>query len=51
MGRTDLLRRVQDYAQRRGLALGEQLGSGVHGIVFAAEFQAEAVQAALKVHE
>jgi hypothetical protein len=33
----DLVRRAQEYAQRYGLAMGEQLGAGVHGIVFEAQ--------------
>ncbi len=51
MGRTDLLRRVQDHAQRKGLVIHEQLGYGMHGIVFAAKYQTAGERLALKVHE
>jgi hypothetical protein len=51
MDRTDLLRRIQEYADRHGLTIGEQLGYGVHGIVFAARCQTESGRIALKVHE
>jgi hypothetical protein len=51
MARADLLRRVQDYAGRSNLVVGEQLGYGMHGIVFAARFQAGGEALALKVHE
>ena len=37
----DLMRRAQDYAQKNGLVLGDQLGFGHHGIVFIAESQPE----------
>ena len=50
----DLERRAREYAQRHGLALGEQLGAGVHGIVFVTESQPEkgaaAACSAIKVH-
>jgi hypothetical protein len=53
--REDLTRRAEEFAKRHGLTLGDQLGHGVHGIVFAAEIQPEksglAVQSAIKVHE
>jgi hypothetical protein len=51
MGRPDLVRRVQAYPDRKGLLIGKQLGSGVHGIVFSAEYQTEGGRSALKVHE
>ena len=51
MGRTDLIRRAREYADRKGLVVGNQLGSGVHGIVFSAAHQAEGGRSALKVHE
>lgn len=35
----ELERRAREYAQQHGLVLGEQLGFGVHGIVFLAESQ------------
>jgi hypothetical protein len=47
----ELLRRADLYAQRHGLVRGEQLGFGVHGIVFVAESQTEPGRAAIKVHE
>jgi hypothetical protein len=51
----ELLRRAREYTQRHGLALGDILGSGVHGTVFAAESQPEkgenALHAAIKVHQ
>src|SRR6266852_4909296 len=50
-GREELVRRAQAYANRTGRALGKQLGSGVHGIVFAVESQTEPGRAAIKVHE
>jgi hypothetical protein len=53
--RDKLVLRAQEFAQGRGLSLGNQLGHGVHGIVFATESQPEkgvpAVQSAVKVHE
>jgi hypothetical protein len=51
MARADLVRRAQEYAGCKGLALGQQLGSGVHGIVYAAAYQAESGRSAVKVHE
>lgn len=51
MDRTDLFRRAQEYTKRKGLALGQQLGSGLHGIVFSAEYQTEGWRSALKIHE
>src|SRR5438477_7248758 len=53
--RDTLVLRAQEFAQHHGLSLGNQLGHGVHGIVFATESQPEkgvpAVQSAIKVHE
>jgi hypothetical protein len=50
----ELLGRAREYAQRHGWALGEELGAGVHGIVFATESQPERgpppVRSAIKVH-
>lgn len=48
----ELLRRVQAYAQENELVLGQQLGFGVHGIVFVTESQpgSEALRLAIKVH-
>lgn len=51
MDRADLHRRVQDYAHTNHLLIGAQLGYGVHGIVFAAEYQTKGGRVALKVHE
>jgi hypothetical protein len=51
----DLLRRAREYTERHDLVLGDQLGRGVHGIVFAAESQPKkgenAIQSAIKVHQ
>ena len=47
----ELLDRVALYTQRNGLTLGEQLGLGVHGIVFVAESQTKPGASAIKVHE
>jgi len=51
----ELLRRAREYTQRRGLVLGDELGTGVHGTVFATESQPEkgpaAVRSAIKVHQ
>jgi hypothetical protein len=30
----ELLRRAQEYTEQHGLAVGDELGCGVHGIVF-----------------
>jgi hypothetical protein len=53
--RDELVRRAREYTQRNGSVLGEQLGSGIHGIVFATESQPEkglsAVRSAIKVHQ
>jgi hypothetical protein len=50
MSRADLVRRAQEYADRKGLVIGRELGSGVHGTVFAAEYQTEGGRSALKAH-
>ena len=47
----ELIRRADLYAQRQGLVLGEQLGFGVHGIVFVAMSKAKLERAAIKIHE
>jgi hypothetical protein len=51
----ELLRRAREYAQRTGLTLGDELGCGVHGIVFVTESQAEKgpspLRSAIKVHQ
>lgn len=41
-------RRAQEYVQRYGLSLGDELGFGVHGIVFVAESQPKQGMAALR---
>lgn len=50
----DLELRAREYAQRHGLTLGRQLGSGVHGIVFVGKSQpqkgAGTTRSAIKVH-
>ncbi|MBI3407330.1 MAG: hypothetical protein HY040_03110 [Planctomycetes bacterium] len=51
MTHPDLFRRAQEYANRRGLVLGPQLGFGVHGIVFSAKDQSEEGRSAIKAHE
>jgi hypothetical protein len=51
----ELSRRAGEFTKRYGLALGEELGFGIHGIVFALESQTEpegpTFHSALKVHE
>jgi hypothetical protein len=51
----NLMLRAKEYAHRRVLSLGTELGHGVHGIVFATESQPEegvpVVESAIKVHE
>jgi hypothetical protein len=49
MERADLLLRATTYANRRGLVIGEELGSGVHGTVLRAKNQTNEIQVALKV--
>ena len=51
MDKTELLRRVQEFASRNGLALGDELGSGVQGIVWSAKSQSEGGRLAIKVHK
>jgi hypothetical protein len=51
MSREDLIRRAEEYAAREGCLLGNQLGAGVHGIVFSATHQPEGGASAVKVHE
>ncbi len=51
MDRTDLDRRLREYADRNGLVLLELLGSGVHGNVFTAKYQTKDGRSAVKVHE
>src|SRR5436305_11753147 len=51
----EFVRRALQYAQHHALALGEELGFGVHGIVLSAESQIQtresALHSAVKVHE
>jgi len=47
----EFLRRTQKYCEANGLILGDSLGSGVHGNVFALESQSEKDRSAIKVHE
>jgi hypothetical protein len=51
----ELLRRAREYTQRRGFLLGDPLGSGVHGTVYAIESQQvnglSALRSAIKVHQ
>ncbi len=51
MSREDLVRRAEEYAARESRTLGQQLGAGVHGIVFSAAHQTEEGLSAIKVHE
>jgi hypothetical protein len=43
-------RRAKEYANRHQMVIGPQLGSGVHGIVFAAEHQIDSGRSAIKIH-
>jgi hypothetical protein len=51
----ELRRRAREYTRRHGLVLGDELGCGVHGIVFMTESQPQkapvAVRSAIKVHQ
>jgi hypothetical protein len=47
----ELVDRAERYAQRTRLELGEQLGFGVHGIVFACRRIGDPGRLAIKVHE
>ena len=46
----DTIANAEAYAARNGLHLLERLGTGIHGIVFAVDGNAEFGPAALKVH-
>lgn len=46
----ELIRRADLYALKHGLLLGEQLGFGVHGIVFVVASKTKPGRAAIKVH-
>jgi hypothetical protein len=50
MARTEIVRRAKAFADQHGLLLGEELGSGVHGIVFATQDQTEGGRTAIKAH-
>jgi hypothetical protein len=51
----ELRRRAREYTQRHGLLLGNELGAGVHGIVFATESQPKKgrppLRSAIKIHQ
>ena len=47
----ELVARAQVYAARNQLEIKEQLGRGVHGIVFVAQSQIKRGRSAVKVHE
>jgi hypothetical protein len=47
----ELARRAHTYGMRHGLRIANQLGSGVHGIVFLAKNQAGVAHSAVKCHE
>jgi hypothetical protein len=49
--RPELRERARRYAAAKGLALGDQLGFGLHGIVFLATSQTNPGRFAVKVHE
>ena len=51
MDRADLIRRIGRYADNKNLVLGELLGAGIHGSVFAAEYQTQGGRSAIKGHE
>lgn len=49
--REEIVRRAIQYAQSNNLTLGEQLGFGVHGIVYALKSEPGAGQPAIKIYE
>jgi hypothetical protein len=51
MGEIDPLFGAQEFAARRKLELGEELGRGVHGTVFSVKSQTEQGRLAIKVHK
>jgi hypothetical protein len=51
MFREELIGRVQRYVDAKGSVLGKQLGSGVHGTVFAIQNQTEPGSSAVKGYE
>jgi hypothetical protein len=48
--RTELMQRANEFAIRHGLSLANELGAGVHGIVFLAKNQDGIARSAVKVH-
>jgi hypothetical protein len=50
MTKSDLLRRIEEYAHLKGLVLGQELGSGIHGIVLDAKNQLNGDHSAVKVY-
>jgi hypothetical protein len=46
----ELLRRAREYTERNGLSLANELGFGVHGIVYLVKPQAEIAPSAVKIH-
>jgi hypothetical protein len=49
--RPELLLRARKYCEKNGLILGDSLGTGVHGSVFAVENQTKTGISAIKAHE
>ena len=49
--RDEPMRRAREYADRRRLTIGKELGFGVHGIVFVMESPASNRQSAVKAHQ
>lgn len=49
--REELLHQARLYARSNNLAVAEQLGFGVHGVVFVAESQTEPGRSAIKIHQ
>ncbi|MCY2987597.1 MAG: hypothetical protein NTY19_07000 [Planctomycetota bacterium] len=47
----ELIDRAESYAEHTKLQLGEQLGFGVHGVVFACRRMGDPGRLAIKVHE
>lgn len=51
MSAPEVVQRAEEYCRRKGLVLGDRLGFGVHGSVFAAESQTKDLTSAVKAHE
>jgi len=47
----ELIYRADSYAQRHAMVLGDQLGSGVHGIIFVAANKTKPGRVAIKIHK